>query len=95
MTTKEKQVDFPNLAQTQNLLDLELHELRPILYPKLMHLLEIEGMDDQLKSGTPNEGKANKSLEDIYINENLIIKNRSAVARSLLDDRCIVGKWFV
>lgn len=91
MVNKDRNVDFCNLVQTQNLLDLELHELRPILYPKLLHLMEVEKSGDD-QSATVSIQKRAQSLDDIYIDENLIIKNQATISRSLLDDRCIVGR---
>ena len=90
---KDKILDYfnlVNLVQTQNLLDLELHELRPILYPKLLHLMETERLDQSINS-TQMQIKKPKSLQEFYVDENLTIKNRTLIARSLLDDRCIVG----
>jgi len=92
MTGKDKNVDFCNLVQTQNLLDLELHELRAILYPKLLHLMEIEKFDDQVNQVSTQR---KQSSDDIYIDENVIIENRLAITSSLLDDRCIVGLYIL
>lgn len=95
MATNDKNYDFVNLVQTRNLLDLELHELRPILYPKLLHLMETEKLNDK-KSDTSilNVLEKPKSLQDFYIDENLIFKNQTTISRSLvLDDRCIVGEF--
>lgn len=93
MENKDKNIEFCNLIQTQNLLDLELHELRPTLYPRLLHLMETEKLDEQPEES--DERRKQKSLPDLHVDENLenlIIDDRKSMRRSLLDDRCIVGE---
>ena len=92
MENKEKNIEFGNLVQTQNLLDLELHELRPVLYPRLLHLMETEKLEEQPEDSA--EKPRRRSLQDLHADENLenpIDDRARSVASSLLDDRCIVG----
>ena len=77
-----KNNDF-NLIQTQNLLDLELNELKPIFYPKLqLNLIEIN--NDRQSIDQPISSKL------IKVNDK---KTKQSIDyKILLDDRCIVGK---
>lgn len=79
---KDKNFEFCNLIQQQNLLDLELHELRPILYSKFLNLFKIENL-------------AAASLDSIFARnkfDNQVIRKSKGKRTILLDDRCIVGK---
>ena len=89
MENKDKTIEFCNLVQTQNLLDLELHELRPMLYPRMLHLMEAGKLD-----GQPWElsDEKRRSLQDLHVENENLADDRASMVRSLLDDRCIVGE---
>lgn len=88
MENKEKNIEFGNSVQTQNLLDLELHELRPVLYPRLLHLMETEKFEE-LPEESIEKGRRG-SHQDLHGDE--IDDRVRSMAGSLLDDRCIVGR---